>query len=198
MRNQSNPESQTIPQTESCRGKRVKHDRIGRLVTFKDLALHKRFVGCLGAKLGLDFLLSLAKGKGLRLSKEIAQQNFMVYPTSDRVERLAWGDEVGRDHLGALVNKLVERVLSISTSLSPNDGLNKGQDEPRYVCTNTSNHTPVSYPTRRPSLVTNLPMPRRSVLNITYGELEVTIALHVALLEVCALIRLATSRQSRL
>ena len=47
----------------------------------------------------------------------------MVQRVADGVVCCRGGDEVGRDELRALVHELVERVLAIGTSSTPDDRL---------------------------------------------------------------------------
>lgn len=47
----------------------------------------------------------------------------MVLAARDGVQGLDWGEEVTWDKLGALVDELVEGVLTVGTTLSPDDGL---------------------------------------------------------------------------
>ena len=49
----------------------------------------------------------------------------MVLGVSDRVVRRAWGEEVCGNKLRALVEKLIERMLSVRTRCTPYDGLRK-------------------------------------------------------------------------
>ena len=47
----------------------------------------------------------------------------MVKGVADRVKGSGRGDEIGGDQLGPLVNELVEGVLAISSSSTPDDRL---------------------------------------------------------------------------
>ena len=49
----------------------------------------------------------------------------MVLRVADRVVRRAWGEKVCGDKLRALVEKLIERMLSVRTRCTPDDGLRK-------------------------------------------------------------------------
>ena len=53
----------------------------------------------------------------------------MVEGVTDRVERACGGDEVGGDQLGSLVNELVERVLTVGSSGTPDDRLQFPNDQ---------------------------------------------------------------------
>jgi len=47
----------------------------------------------------------------------------MMLIATDGVKRVGWSQEVARDELSPLVNELVERVLPVGTSCSPDDRL---------------------------------------------------------------------------
>ena len=49
----------------------------------------------------------------------------MVLGFGDRVVGGRRCDEIGRDEFGALVYELVERVLTVGTSCTPDDGLKR-------------------------------------------------------------------------
>src|SRR5262245_19717042 len=70
--------------------------------------------------LGLDFLRRLPEGQRLGLGEAVRQEDVVV--PAQRVERLAKGDEVTRDEAGALMDQLVERVLTVGARLAPVDG----------------------------------------------------------------------------
>ena len=53
----------------------------------------------------------------------------MVEGVTDRVEGSGRGDKIGRDQLGSLVNELVERVLTVGSSSTPDDRLKYDEDE---------------------------------------------------------------------
>ena len=59
----------------------------------------------------------------------------MVEGVADRVESSGGGDEISRDQLGSLVNELVERVLTIGSSSTPDDRLKyrDGQQSPQEL-----------------------------------------------------------------
>ena len=48
---------------------------------------------------------------------------------TDRVEGGSRGNEIGRDQLGSLVNELVERVLAVGSSGTPDDRLKHRDDQ---------------------------------------------------------------------
>ena len=47
----------------------------------------------------------------------------MMFIATDGVKRIGWCQKVARDELSTLVDKLVERVLPVGTSCSPDDRL---------------------------------------------------------------------------
>src|SRR5579875_652274 len=66
-----------------------------------------------------DLFGCLAKGQCLGLCEEICHQQ--VGMRRQRIQRLAEADEIARDQPGALVDKLIEGVLTISAGLAPDD-----------------------------------------------------------------------------
>ena len=68
---------------------------------------------------GLDLGRRLAEGQGLGLGEDVGHQQ-VVMP-AQRVERLREADEVAGDKLGALVDQLVEGMLSVGARLAPVD-----------------------------------------------------------------------------
>src|SRR5579883_1355481 len=67
--------------------------------------------------LGFDLLRSLAEGERLGLGENVGGQQIVM--ASERVQRAAEGDEVGRNQLGSLMNQLVEGMLSVGAGLAP-------------------------------------------------------------------------------
>ena len=57
------------------------------------------------------YLLGLAAHEGLGLGEEVREQDHVV--VAHLVLRLDGGQEVGRDELRALVDQLIERVLTV-------------------------------------------------------------------------------------
>ena len=53
----------------------------------------------------------------------------MVEGVTDRVEGGSGSNEISRDQLGSLVNELVERVLTIGSSSTPDDRLEYHADQ---------------------------------------------------------------------
>ena len=56
-------------------------------------------------------------------SEEVGEQDTMVLRVGDRAVGSSQGEEVGGDEFCALVHELVERVLTVRASGSPDDGL---------------------------------------------------------------------------
>ena len=91
-----------------------------------------------------DLLFGLTECKGLRLSEEVAEKDAVVLRTIDGVVRSGWGQEVRRDELSTLVNQLVERVLAVGSSSSPDDRLQKTNSRSGYLYeSQKAQHTPV-------------------------------------------------------
>lgn len=76
----------------------------------------------LGGTLGADLIVSLANHQCLSLGKIVGCKHLLVEVVGDGVVRLGGKNEVGGDQLGALVDKLKERVLSVGAGLSEQDG----------------------------------------------------------------------------
>ena len=70
-----------------------------------------------------EFFLSLGEGltvhQSFRLSKEVREE--LLVMIADLVVAVCRSDEVARNHLGALVNELVEGVLAVRTRFAPED-----------------------------------------------------------------------------
>ena len=96
-------------------GELVRQDDVGRAVALKD-AMRNEPIRC---PLGLYLLRGLSKCQGLGLGKDVGQQHVMVPPK--RIEGLLKTNEVTGNQPGALVNQLVERVLTIGSRLAPVD-----------------------------------------------------------------------------
>ena len=78
-------------------------------------------------ELSTNGVFALSKGKCLGLGKVVGQQDgVMVFGCTNGlgefVVSLDWGKEVTRNHLGTLVNQLIECVLSVGSRLSPDNG----------------------------------------------------------------------------
>ena len=78
---------------------------------FFALAVLAEFFRCFGE--------SLTVHQGFRLSKEVREE--LLVMIADLVVAVCRGDEVTRNHLGALVNELVEGVLAVRTRFTPED-----------------------------------------------------------------------------
>ena len=93
----------------------VGQDRVRRTVALEDAMRHERG----GRALGLHLLGGLAERERLGLREDVGQQD-VVMPAQRR-ERVREGDEVARDQPRALMDQLVERVLSVGAGLAPVD-----------------------------------------------------------------------------
>ena len=73
--------------------------------------------------LGAHLLAGLAERQGLGLRKEVRQEQLVhvSIAIAQRPRRVRKRDEVGRDHAGALVDQLVEGVLTIGAGFAPED-----------------------------------------------------------------------------
>ena len=109
---------------ERCRGHLREEDAVAGTVAREDLRLDQCVRG-VGAELLADLFFGLTEGQRLGLSEEVAQENAVVLGVRNRVMRRCGREEVGRDEFCALVNKLVERVLSVGTRSAPDDRLSK-------------------------------------------------------------------------
>src|SRR5216683_7902789 len=64
--------------------------------------------------------LGLALHQRLGLGEEVGEQDRMMMP--NRVVSFYGGNEVARNEFGALVDELIEGVLSVSARFTPDDG----------------------------------------------------------------------------
>ena len=94
-------------------------DAGGRTVALEAASRHDP----LGRALGAHLVGRLAKGQGLGLRQEVAQEQLMhvLALALDGVGAVGKGNEVGRHGLGALVNELVEGMLAVGARLAPED-----------------------------------------------------------------------------
>ena len=115
--------------SQCARGELLEHEGVGGTVSLKDLVWDKS-IDLVGGHFPLQFgtnrLGSLSKGKSLSLSKEVGQQDWVVVRggangLSNFVVRFDRRQKVARDHLGTLVDQLIESVLSIGSRFSPNN-----------------------------------------------------------------------------
>ncbi|MNT27298.1 hypothetical protein D3C72_1629240 [compost metagenome] len=67
----------------------------------------------------LNHVARFTKRQRFGLCEEVRQQLLMM--VGQRVVGHRWRDEITWDHFGALVNQLVERMLTVSTRLTPDD-----------------------------------------------------------------------------
>lgn len=89
-------------------------DGSGRAVTEEALVRNQ----LIGSTLSLHLLVSLADHEGLSLGEVVGCKHLLVQVVGDGVVGLRGEDEIGGDQLGALVDKLEERVLGISAGLA--------------------------------------------------------------------------------
>lgn len=90
-------------------------DDIGRAVAVED----SMWGECGGGAFGFDFGEGFSEGEGLGLREDIRHEEVVM--AAERVERLGEGDEVAGDEAGALVDELVEAVLTVGAGLAPVD-----------------------------------------------------------------------------
>lgn len=91
--------------TKSCGSHQREHNAVARPVALEYFAFDQGFAG-VGTELFLDLFFGLAEGQSFRLREEIGKKNTVVL--GDGVQTRRRRDEVSRDQLGTLVNKLVE------------------------------------------------------------------------------------------
>ena len=94
----------------------LRQDGVGRTVALENAMRDKVFARSLGTNL----FGCLPEGQGLRLGKHVGQKNVMV--ATDRVERFGKTDKIARDQVRALVDELVEGVLTVRARLAPVNG----------------------------------------------------------------------------
>lgn len=70
-----------------------------------------------------NLLLGLTKRQRLGLSEEVGEQDTVVKRFVDGILRRRRGDEVCGDEFRSLMNELIEGVLAVGTSRSPDDWL---------------------------------------------------------------------------
>ena len=101
----------------------IHHDAVGRLVAFEHLVRGEECDFFFGLTILAEFFLSLGEGlavhQGFGLCKEVAEE--LLVMVADLVVAVGRGDEVARNHLGALVDQLVESVLAVRTRFAPED-----------------------------------------------------------------------------
>ena len=74
-----------------------------------------------------DLLLGLSKRQSLGLGEEVTEEDAVVARAlaslGEGVVGGSRSDKVSRNDLGSLVHELVERVLAVGSSCTPDDGL---------------------------------------------------------------------------
>ena len=111
---------------EHPRGERGREDRRGRAVAGEGPRRHERP----GRPLGLDLLGGLAERERLGLREEVREEQAVhIAPiVGERIGGVHECDEIGRDQPRALVDQLVEGVLSVGARLTPEDLAGLGGD----------------------------------------------------------------------
>ena len=104
---------------ERERGQRVAEDRGRRTVALKAAGRDD----LLGRALGTNLVGRLTKGERLGLGQEVAQEQLVhvLAAVGRRVGGFGEGNEIGRNHHGALVQQLVEGMLAVGAGLAPED-----------------------------------------------------------------------------
>ena len=101
----------------------VHHDGVGRLVAFEHLVRGEECDFFFALAILAEFFLSLgerlAVHQGFGLSKEVGEE--LLVMVTDLVVAVGRSDEVARNHLGALVDQLVEGVLAVGARFAPED-----------------------------------------------------------------------------
>ena len=101
--------------SERRRCQLFQQNRIGRSVSLE----HAMRNGPIGRPLPPYFVSRLAKCERFTLSEDVREQHVVLLSKS--VECLVKGDEVAGNETGALVNELVERMLTVGPRLTPVD-----------------------------------------------------------------------------
>lgn len=105
------------------RGNFTQQDGVGRTVAFEHFKRHHVLklsrIFTLIAIFLLNHFAGFTKGQRFGLSEEVRQQFLMV--VRQRVMGDSRGDEIARYHFGAPVDQLIERVLTVSPRLAPDD-----------------------------------------------------------------------------
>ena len=97
---------------ERCRGQPLQEDRVGRPITLERTVRHEP----VGRALGMNFLWSLTKSERFALRENVGEQHVMLL--TQRVQRLAEGDEVAGDMPSSLMDQLIKRVLAPRTAFA--------------------------------------------------------------------------------
>ncbi len=96
-----------------------RNDRRRRPVPAEHAGGHNLF----GRALGSDLVRRLAERQRLCLGEEVGKEQAVHVGIAilERASRIRDGDEVGRDQARALVDQLVERVLTVGSRFTPED-----------------------------------------------------------------------------
>jgi hypothetical protein len=116
--------SVNAPPTQRRRSQKREHDGIARSIALKHLALDQNLRSA-APQLLPDLFFRFSKGKSLRLREEVGQQDAVVLG-GEGIVCVRRGNEVSGNELGALMNQLIEGVLTVRASCTPDDRLGKG------------------------------------------------------------------------
>ena len=98
------------------------HNDVRRAVALEDAVRGK--IGW--RAIGLNFVECFSEGEGFGLSKDIRHEEIVV--ATEGIQRLRESDEVARNETSALVDELVEGMLSVRAWLAPVDDTGVGID----------------------------------------------------------------------
>ena len=82
----------------------------------RDQQVRRRMVAC-GGEFGAHFVRRFAFHQRFGLREEVGEQHRMM--VAERIERARRRQKITRDQLGALMNQLVESVLTIRSRFAP-------------------------------------------------------------------------------
>lgn len=121
-RRKRKPRHQDRKLTQSRRSQKREHDTRTRPITCKHFTLHQNIWRPF-TQLLPNLFLRLPKRQSLRLSEKVGKKDTMMFRIIDGIVRGSGSNKIGRDEFGPLVNKLIERMLTVRTSSSPDDRL---------------------------------------------------------------------------
>src|SRR5262245_63801193 len=97
--------------SERGRGQTIHHDGVGGPIAFEYPVRDEP----IGRAFGLDLLARFSEGERLGLCEHVCQQHIVM--PAELVERLCEGDEITGNEPSALMDQLIERVLTIGSWL---------------------------------------------------------------------------------